>query len=177
MLIYLDIGMDARNQLLAPLSLAPIQCFAWGHPVTTRLDSIDYFLTSELMEPTDGDDYIATAARLGGDTAWRAEMTTEFAQRHRLAPIQCFAWGHPVTTRLDSIDYFLTSELMEPTDGDDYIATAARLGGDTAWRAEMTTEFAQRKWRIYDDRAAIMELEDFIVRTRRAADASLPAAS
>jgi predicted O-linked N-acetylglucosamine transferase (SPINDLY family) len=50
-LIWLDIGMDGTTQALAPLRWAPVQCVAWGHPVTTGLEAIDYFLSGELMEP------------------------------------------------------------------------------------------------------------------------------
>ena len=52
-LVYLDIGMNSRTLLLSALRLAPVQCVTWGHPVTTGLPSIDYFLSSELMEPAD----------------------------------------------------------------------------------------------------------------------------
>lgn len=54
-LVYLDIGMDPNIQLLAALKLAPVQCMTWGHPVTSGLPTMDYFLTSDLMEPADGD--------------------------------------------------------------------------------------------------------------------------
>ncbi len=50
-LVFLDIGMDARTGQLAGLRLAPIQCVTWGHPVTTGLSTVDYFISSELMEP------------------------------------------------------------------------------------------------------------------------------
>jgi predicted O-linked N-acetylglucosamine transferase (SPINDLY family) len=50
-LVYPEIGMDAQTMQMASLQLAPIQCTAWGHPVTTGLSTIDYFLSSELMEP------------------------------------------------------------------------------------------------------------------------------
>ena len=49
-LIYLDIGMHPTMQILASLRLAPIQCNTWGHPVTSGLKNIDYFISSELME-------------------------------------------------------------------------------------------------------------------------------
>ena len=49
-LIFLDIGMEPKMQILGSLKLAKFQCCTWGVPVTTGLDSIDYFLTSELME-------------------------------------------------------------------------------------------------------------------------------
>ena len=50
-IVYLDIGMDGLTQLLAAQRLAPLQCVAWGHPVTTGLGTIDRFLSSAAMEP------------------------------------------------------------------------------------------------------------------------------
>lgn len=51
-IIYPDIGMDPRTQVLAALRLAPRQAMSWGHPVTSGLPTIDTFLSSALMEPT-----------------------------------------------------------------------------------------------------------------------------
>ncbi|MDJ0539364.1 MAG: hypothetical protein PX481_11880 [Microcystis sp. M53603_WE2] len=56
-LVYLDIGMDARTTQLAGLRLAPVQCVTWGHPITSGLPTIDYFISSELMEPAQGDNH------------------------------------------------------------------------------------------------------------------------
>ncbi|MCP6762062.1 MAG: O-linked N-acetylglucosamine transferase, SPINDLY family protein [Fischerella sp. CENA71] len=50
-LVYPEIGMNPQTMQMAALRLAPVQCVAWGHPVTTGLPTIDYFLSSELMEP------------------------------------------------------------------------------------------------------------------------------
>ncbi|WP_254033875.1 tetratricopeptide repeat protein [Planktothrix agardhii] len=50
-LVYPEIGMNPPTMELAALRLAPIQCTAWGHPVTSGLPTIDYFLSSQLMEP------------------------------------------------------------------------------------------------------------------------------
>jgi len=50
-LIYPEIGMDPGALVLAAMRLAPMQCAAWGHPVTTGHANIDYFLSSVLMEP------------------------------------------------------------------------------------------------------------------------------
>jgi predicted O-linked N-acetylglucosamine transferase (SPINDLY family) len=50
-LVYPEIGMNPQTLQMAGLRLAPVQCVAWGHPVTTGLPTIDYFLSSELMEP------------------------------------------------------------------------------------------------------------------------------
>ena len=49
-LIYLDIGMRPKTQILSSLKLAPIQCNTYGHPVTSGFKNIDYYFSSELME-------------------------------------------------------------------------------------------------------------------------------
>lgn len=54
-LIYADIGMDPITTQLAALRLAPIQCCHWGHPITTGLPTVDFFLSSDLMEPENAD--------------------------------------------------------------------------------------------------------------------------
>ena len=50
-LIYLDIGMHPKIQILSSLRLAPLQCNTFGHPVTSGFKSIDYYFSSEAMEP------------------------------------------------------------------------------------------------------------------------------
>jgi predicted O-linked N-acetylglucosamine transferase (SPINDLY family) len=52
-LYYTDIGMDPLTYFLAFARLAAVQCVAWGHPVTTGIPTIDYFLSSALLEPED----------------------------------------------------------------------------------------------------------------------------
>jgi protein O-GlcNAc transferase len=43
--------MDPTTYTLAFSRLAPVQCVTWGHPVTTGIPTVDYFLSSELIEP------------------------------------------------------------------------------------------------------------------------------
>jgi protein O-GlcNAc transferase len=56
-LIYPEIGMDAMAAWLAAQRLAPLQCVAWGHPETSGFPTLDFFLSSEMMEPSDGQDH------------------------------------------------------------------------------------------------------------------------
>ncbi|MGR3303745.1 MAG: O-linked N-acetylglucosamine transferase family protein, partial [Candidatus Scalindua sp.] len=37
----------------------------------------------------------------------------------RLAPVQCVTWGHPVTTGIPNIDYFISSDKSEPPGAED----------------------------------------------------------
>lgn len=50
-LIYPEVGMDDATAALALMRLAPIQCVAWGHPITTGFAQQDYFLSCDPMEP------------------------------------------------------------------------------------------------------------------------------
>lgn len=64
-LVFPEIGMDPQTVQLAALRLAPVQCTAWGHPVTSGLPTVDYYLSSEFMEPSDGQNhYTETLVRL-----------------------------------------------------------------------------------------------------------------
>jgi protein O-GlcNAc transferase len=56
-IIHPDIGMNAVSAQLAAQRLAAVQCTSWGHPDTSGFPTIDYFLSSELMEPPDGQEH------------------------------------------------------------------------------------------------------------------------
>lgn len=57
LLIYPDLGMDSFTYLLALQRLAPIQLALPGHPVTTGMRSIDYYLSSQLIEAPEAQQY------------------------------------------------------------------------------------------------------------------------
>lgn len=56
-LVYLDIGMEPLSYFLAFSRLARVQCVLGGHPVTTGITNMDYFLSADLMEPLGADDH------------------------------------------------------------------------------------------------------------------------
>ncbi|RCJ24712.1 O-linked N-acetylglucosamine transferase, SPINDLY family protein [Nostoc minutum NIES-26] len=56
-LVFPEIGMNPQTMQMAALRLAPVQCVAWGHPVTTGLPTIDYFISSQLMEPENAQEH------------------------------------------------------------------------------------------------------------------------
>jgi protein O-GlcNAc transferase len=47
---YPDLGMEPWSYFLAFSRLAPVQCVSWGHPVTTGIPAIDYFLSAEHLD-------------------------------------------------------------------------------------------------------------------------------
>ena len=56
-LIIPEIGMDPMTPRIAAFRLAPVQCTSWGHPDTSGFPTIDYYLSSDLMEPENGQDH------------------------------------------------------------------------------------------------------------------------
>lgn len=54
-LVYLDIGMHPLPQALAALRIAPVQAVLWGHPVSTGLPTLDWFVSAAAFEPADAD--------------------------------------------------------------------------------------------------------------------------
>ncbi len=80
-LVHTDIGMNPVTTLLAGMRLAPVQCKGWGHPVTTGLPTIDYYLSSDLMEPPDAQGhYTEKLVRLPNlALAWKAPDLKDLA--------------------------------------------------------------------------------------------------
>lgn len=57
-LFFQDIGMEPWSYFLAFARLAPVQCVSFGHPDTTGIDTVDWFVSGELYErPGAGADY------------------------------------------------------------------------------------------------------------------------
>jgi protein O-GlcNAc transferase len=66
-LVYPELGMNSDTFTLASLRLAPVQVAGWGHPTTTGLPAIDWFLSSADMEPAEAQqDYSERLALLPG---------------------------------------------------------------------------------------------------------------
>ncbi|HEX3315620.1 MAG TPA: hypothetical protein VHR72_12045, partial [Gemmataceae bacterium] len=91
-LFYADIGMDPVTCTLALSRLAPVQCTTWGHPSTSGLPTIDYFLSSELFETENADGHY-----------------TEKLVRLRTIPAYCCR-PEPVTLRAGPEDFGLPAD-------------------------------------------------------------------
>ena len=89
-LVYPEIGMDPKHQALAALRLAPVQCALYGHPATSGLANVDYFLSGDAIEPENAQSHYRERLHrlpgLGtqpsrppepGDGAWYEEIARE----------------------------------------------------------------------------------------------------
>lgn len=103
-LFYPDIGMEPMTYFLAFARLAPVQCVTWGHPVTTGIPTVDYFLSCDAAEPPDGDDhYSEKLVRLGG-------LPMSYRRPPRPDPLKDrAAYGLPPEARL----YFCAQNLFK----------------------------------------------------------------
>jgi len=83
-LIYLDLGMDPLTFLMAFARLAPVQCVLGGHPDTTGIDTVDYYLSAGQVEPANAEEhYSEKLVRMssGGYSLSRPELPSQFKTR------------------------------------------------------------------------------------------------
>jgi protein O-GlcNAc transferase len=281
-LIYPEVGMDPVSVQLAAQRLAPVQCNSWGHPDTSGFPTLDYYLSSELMEPPNAldhyterlirlpnlsiyyepldvppvslsrtdlglrstatiywcgqslykylpqfDEVFPRIARDVGDCQFvfiqyskgthvtdlfRMRLDKAFAAFGLRAADHCVVLpGLDVGTFLATMgqcDIFLDSigwsgcnstleglahdlpivtmtgplmrgrhstailKMMKVEETitktiDDYVSTATRLAGDTAWRVAIKSKISASKHRVYRDRSCIAALQEFLIRVAR----------
>jgi protein O-GlcNAc transferase len=51
LLYYWEVGTDNLNYFLPLFRLAPVQCTSWGIQVTSGIDTVDHYISSQLIEP------------------------------------------------------------------------------------------------------------------------------
>jgi predicted O-linked N-acetylglucosamine transferase (SPINDLY family) len=56
-LLYPAVGMHPQTLKLACLRLAPVQINSWGHPDTSGLPTLDYYVSANCFEPADAQSY------------------------------------------------------------------------------------------------------------------------
>jgi predicted O-linked N-acetylglucosamine transferase (SPINDLY family) len=119
-LIYPEIGMDKLASQLAAQRLAPVQCCSWGHPVTSGFSTIDFFLSSDLMEPADAQEHYT-------ETLIRLPNLSVFCERP--PPISAVAGREKYNIRADAIAFWCCQSLPKyaPIYDDIFPRIAAQL--------------------------------------------------
>ena len=56
-LLYPAVGLHPMALKLASLRLAPVQINTWGHPDTSGLPTLDYYVSADCFEPADAQDH------------------------------------------------------------------------------------------------------------------------
>lgn len=76
-LYHWEVGSDSFNYFLPWFRPAPIQYTSWAWPITTGIPGMDYFLSSDLVEPPDGASlYSETLLTMPGNMFTWAEPPT-----------------------------------------------------------------------------------------------------
>jgi predicted O-linked N-acetylglucosamine transferase (SPINDLY family) len=108
--LYPEIGMDAMSARLASMRLAPSQVVAWGHPQTSGLPTIDYFLSAQAFEPSDGaSHYRERLVALPNLGCYYDELRPDFAvpegfsDNDRVPHIVCAGTPYKYTPRHDAL--------------------------------------------------------------------------
>ncbi len=102
-LIHPEVGMSTGSYLMSNMRLAPIQCAAWGHPVTSGSSVIDVYFSCGKMEPADYQSHYAERVLLLDGIGVDIAMPTMDA------PAARGDFGLPATGRL----YFCPQSLFK----------------------------------------------------------------
>lgn len=119
-LVYLELGMNTIAVQLASQRLAPVQAATWGHPVTSGFPTVDWFLSSDLMEPEDGaKHYVERMVRLPNLSICYAPLPSEGGRLSRT----------DLGLRADAVVYVCCQSLFKYLPADDglFVAIAKRL--------------------------------------------------
>jgi len=73
-----------------------------------------------------------------------SEPMAHFLAYGRLAPVQCLFWGNPVTSGVGAVDYFISGEWLEPTEGEE--GERAALGPDAHYSEQVVLLKGQAIW-------------------------------
>jgi predicted O-linked N-acetylglucosamine transferase (SPINDLY family) len=125
-IFYPEVGMDPNTCTLAALRLAPLQIAAWGHPITTGLPTVDWFVSGELLESLEAErHYREKLIRLPG-----TGVHTEFPA------VQREPWGGP-ERRNDVVRFALCHQPVKFDPRDDVLLPriARQVGAAEFWLA------------------------------------------
>lgn len=75
-LVFADIFSTKTVYNIAQTRVAPVQVLFWGNPVTSGLENMDFFITSDLMESDDKvlSHYTEQHVLLGGSGIWYEDI-------------------------------------------------------------------------------------------------------
>jgi predicted O-linked N-acetylglucosamine transferase (SPINDLY family) len=148
-LFYPDLAMSAQTWFLAGTRLAPVQATSWGHPNTSGVAAIDYFVSADAIEP-DGADaaYSECLVRLGRlPSCYAAPGPPAAVARADLRlPATGTLYGCPQTLFKFHPDFDAVLARIAEGDPDGHIILVdSRIA---AWREALTARWAQHHPRL-----------------------------
>jgi protein O-GlcNAc transferase len=168
-ILYPEVGMDPMPCQLAAQRLALVQCITMGgHPDTSGMPTVDYFLSSELMEPPDGDDhYTEKLVRLPNISIYYDPIEIEPASMNR----------GQLGLRADAIVFWCGQSLYKFLPQYDYVfAKIAKLAGNCQFvflrhpTARKVTELFQSRLALAFAKLGLEASEHHVMLDRLTAD-------
>ncbi len=109
----------ARKQFHVTVFTSDVPEDSWWQRIRDGADAV-----VRLPSPASNCDHLAEARRIIGgeqlDVLYFADIIMDpwayFLAFSRLAPVQCTSWGHPITTGIPTMDYYLSARDLEPPD-------------------------------------------------------------
>lgn len=135
-LCYADIGMRTFSNLLAHARLAPAQCVLAGHPDTTGIDTVDYFMRMVPARIANAQEQYSErliAIKNGGTILWRQDPIDARRSREEL--------GLPATGRL-----YVCPMKLQKIHPDFDAALRGILAADEAAQIILFQDVTHREW-------------------------------
>jgi len=161
-IVYPEIGMDITTYSLACARLAPVQCVSWGHPVTTGIANMDYFVSSDLLETAGADEhYSETLVRLGELPTYYHKPEFNTARKGRAAfglkeGVRYYLVAQYLFKMHPEFDLFLAEILKRDPDG----IVLMVHGSQRVWSALLMARFK----RVFPDNADRIKFVDALPR-------------
>ena len=162
-LIYPEVGMSPTAAKLAVQRLAPVQCNTWGHPETSGFPTLDYFLSSDLMEPSDAQQhYCENLIRLPNLSVYLEPIEPPVLASERAAfgmrPSACVYWcAQSLFKYLPQYDPVFPRIALEA--GDCQFVFVERPGVTDLFRLRLERAFSQYGLRAEDHCLILPHLE------------------
>jgi predicted O-linked N-acetylglucosamine transferase (SPINDLY family)/Fe-S-cluster containining protein len=167
-LIFTDIGLHARSTQYSAFRMAPVQCTAWGHPDTTGLSTIDYYISSDMMEPPNGQDYYSEKlVRLPRTGICFSKAQNEPSIRDRahfgIPEGECILLMAQANMKMLPKYDHLFAEICERANAPLTILTSSSAGDSIVLKARLNKAGVPTRWLSYQKTAeylALMKLAD-----------------
>jgi protein O-GlcNAc transferase len=137
-LVYPELGMDAKLYALAALRLAPVQVCGWGHPVTSGHANVDYYLSCAAMEPANAAAHYNEALRTLPGLGTRYAMPKVLDQHDEVGRRQREDFQLPPSNTL----YLLPQSLFKIHPDNDALITKLLAGDERGVLVMFATQYA-----------------------------------
>ena len=138
-LLFADVGMHPVTTFLSLWRLAPLQLTTWGHSVTSGVDTVDYYVSADAVEPEGAQDlYSEKLLRLPGYFLPRYERPRPPVRRQSRTDRHVYFCPQSLFKLHPDFDPALRGILERDAKGEIVL-----LGGPPRWEQELRRRFTR----------------------------------